>query len=119
MNFRMQRINLEIKNNISKIINNMNDSRIANKFITIADVNTSPDLYNCKISVGCLSDNENETKNIVKLLNNSTGYIRKELSKIIKIKRIPELYFVVDLQEKTANRIDKILNEIKNKKNDN
>ena len=51
MKFRMERIDLEIKNALSKIISNMDDSRLNNKFITICEVKTSPDLYSSRVSI--------------------------------------------------------------------
>ena len=113
MKFRMERINLEIKNNISKIIYNMSNSKLQGKFITIADVKTSPDLYYCKVLISMFGS-ENQTKEIIKILNDSKGYIKKELSKNIKIKRIPDLNFDVDYCEQNAAKIDEILKKINN-----
>ena len=112
MKFRMERINLEIKNDISKIISNMNNSKLEGKFITISEVKTSPDLYYSRVSISILG-NENETKEVVKILNQSKGYIKKELAKLLKIKRIPDLEFVVDFFEQNAAKIDKLFEKIK------
>lgn len=114
MKFRMERIDLEIKNALSRIISNMDDSRLNNKFITICEVKTSPDLYSSRVSVSCLNK---EDENIVKVLNQSKGYIKKELAKLIKIKRIPDLFFVSDFVEQGANRIEELLNQIKKQEN--
>ena len=65
MKFRMERINLEIKNNISKIIYNMSNSKLQGKFITIADVKTSPDLYYCKVLISMFGS-ENKKREIPK-----------------------------------------------------
>ncbi|MGN0748583.1 MAG: 30S ribosome-binding factor RbfA [Christensenellales bacterium] len=111
MKFRMERINLEIKNNLSEIISNMNNSKLSNQFVTIAEVETSPDLYSSKVSISCLSDNKN-CKEIVEALNSSKGYIKRELAKKIKIKRIPDIYFVEDYFEQHAQRIDDLLKQI-------
>ncbi len=112
MKFRMERINLEIKNDISKIISNMNNSKLEGKFITISEVKTSPDLYYSRVSISILG-NENETKEVVKILNQSKGYIKKELAKLLKIKRIPDLEFVVDFFEQNAAKIDELFEKIK------
>lgn len=113
MKFRMERIDLEIKNALSKIISNMDDSRLHNKFITITEVKTAPDLYSSKVSISCISKEDEE---IVSLLNKSKGYIKKQLAKEIIIKRIPDVFFVSDYFEKGAQRIDELLNKI-NKEN--
>ena len=51
MKFRMERIDLEMKNSISVIISQMNDKRLSNNFITISEVKTAPDLYNARVSI--------------------------------------------------------------------
>ena len=110
MKFRMERVNLEIKNDLSKIISNMNT--LNGKFVTIAEVKTSPDLYLSRVLISVLGSEE-ETKEVVKVLNNSKGYIRRELAKVLKIKRIPDLEFSLDYVEQNALKIDELLNKIK------
>ena len=110
MKFRMERVNLEIKNDLSKIISNFDG--LSGKFVTIAEVKTSPDLYISRVSISVLSEEE-ETKKVVEILNNSKGFIRKELAKVLKIKRIPQLEFTIDYVEKNAAKIDEILNKLK------
>ena len=48
----MERVNLEIKNDLSKIISNMNT--LNGKFVTIAEVKTSPDLYLSRVLISVL-----------------------------------------------------------------
>lgn len=112
MKFRMERINLEIKNALSSIISQMNDKRISASFITISEVKTAPDLYFAKISIDFLNENQNN-KEILNVLNTSKGYIKRELANKIKIKRIPDIFFVADKTEQSANRIDELLKQIK------
>ncbi len=105
----MERVDLEIKKALSKIISNLDDFRLRDKFVTICDVKTSPDLYSSRISISCINEDGEE---IVKVLNQSKGFIKKELAKQIKIKRIPDIFFVSDYVEKDAQRIDELLNQI-------
>jgi ribosome-binding factor A len=113
MKFRMERIDLEIKNALSTIISQMDDSRISNTFITISEVKTAPDLYSSKISIAFLKEDEN-SEEILKVLNSSKGYIKKQLASKVKIKRIPDIFFVGDKTEQKANRIEELLNQIAN-----
>lgn len=109
MKFRMERVDLEIKNALSTIISQMDDLRLKDKFVTIADVKTSPDLYTCKVSISCLTKGQGE---IVKLLNSSKGFIKKELAKKIRIKRIPDIFFVEDYVDLEAEKIENILKNL-------
>lgn len=115
MNFRMARINLEIKNALSTIISQMDNSKIAGNFITISAVNTSPDLYSARVDIAFLNDDEKTNNEILETLNSSKGYIRKQLSNKIRIKRLPDLFFVADKTEIHANRVELLLAEIARK----
>lgn len=117
MKFRMERIDLEMKNSLSVIISQMNDKRLSNSFITISEVKTSPDLYNSRISISFFNEEKNN-KEILKVLNDSKGYIRKELANKIRIKRIPDLFFVEDKTDQNANRVEELLAQIKQDKKD-
>lgn len=111
MKFRMDRINLEIKNALSTIISQMNDKRLSETFITITNVNTSPDLYSARVHISFLNDDV-KNKEIIKILNASKGYIKKKLAEKIILKRLPDLIFVPDKIEQSANRIEELLAQI-------
>ena len=85
----------------------MSDRRIANNLITISYVQTAPDLKNAKVGVS----GEN-VKEVVKVLNSSKGYIRRELASKLIMKNTPELLFVVDDTAEKANRIEELLKKI-------
>ncbi|MDD4110423.1 MAG: 30S ribosome-binding factor RbfA [Clostridia bacterium] len=117
MNFRMERIDLEIKNALSLIISQMNNKVLSGNFITIAEVKTSPDLYNSRVSISFLNDGK-DNKEILKTLNESKGYIKRELARKMRIKRIPDLFFVSDKTEQGADRIEELLAQIVKQKED-
>ena len=105
--FRMDRVNSEVMKALLQIIQTMSDRRIANNLITISYVQTSPDLKNAKVGVS----GEN-VKEVVKVLNSSKGYIRRELASKLIMKNTPELLFVVDDTAEKANRIEELLKKI-------
>ena len=105
--FRMDRVNSEVMKALLQIIQTMSDRRIANNLITISYVQTAPDLKNAKVGVS----GEN-VKEIVKVLNSSKGYIRRELASKLIMKNTPELLFVVDDTAEKANRIEELLKKI-------
>ena len=103
----MDRVNSEVMKALLQIIQTMSDRRIANNLITISYVQTAPDLKNAKVGVS----GEN-VKEVVKVLNSSKGYIRRELSSKLIMKNTPELLFVVDDTAEKANRIEELLKKI-------
>lgn len=105
--FRMDRVNSEVMKALLQIIQTMSDRRIANNLITISYVQTAPDLKNAKVGVS----GEN-VKEVIKVLNSSKGYIRRELASKLIMKNTPELLFVVDDTAEKANRIEELLKKI-------
>ena len=105
--FRMDRVNSEVMKALLQIIQTMSDRRIANNLITISYVQTAPDLKNAKVGVS----GEN-VKEVVKVLNSSKGYIRRELASKLIMKNTPDLLFVVDDTAEKANRIEELLKKI-------
>ena len=105
--FRMDRVNSEVMKALLQIIQTMSDRRITNNLITISYVQTAPDLKNAKVGVS----GEN-VKEVVKVLNSSKGYIRRELASKLIMKNTPELLFVVDDTAEKANRIEELLKKI-------
>lgn len=106
--YRMERVNSEIMKSLLQIIQSMNDRRISENIITLTYVETAPDLKTAKVGV------QSENKELVKILNSSKSFIRRELAKKIIMKNVPELNFVVDNTEANANRIEELLRKIKN-----
>ena len=69
----------------------------------------SPDLKNAKIYIAVNGDKSLE---IIKDLNHKTGYIKKRLSKIIKLKFFPNLKFCIDTSLEYSKNINSILNNL-------
>ena len=99
-----------IKEEVADIImHKLKDPRLG--FITVTDARVSDDLKHAKIYISVLeSAKKDET---FKILTSSTGFIRSELAKRVKIKFIPQLAFKFDESIEYGAKIDKMLNEIK------
>jgi len=83
-------------------------------FASISRVDVGADLSYATVRVSVLGSKQEQMKSLG-ALQQSAGFIRSHLSKIIKIRRIPELHFVFDENQQHAARIDEILSELKEK----
>lgn len=83
-------------------------------FVSVSRVDVTTDLYYATVMVSVLGSKLEQMKSL-KALQQSAGFIRSHLSKIIKIRRIPELRFVIDENQQHAARINDILNDLKAK----
>ncbi|HEY4190931.1 MAG TPA: 30S ribosome-binding factor RbfA [Candidatus Limnocylindrales bacterium] len=85
------------------------DPRIG--FATITKVETSPDLGHAKVWVSVIGGKADRDET-VRALQQAMGYIRHELGRRLRIRRIPELHVRVDDSAETATRVMYVLNEL-------
>ena len=114
---RKSRLEQDIKRYLSQIIHiSIRDPRLDHN-LTITDVKITEDMKYAKISVSSLGD-ENKRKESVDILSNAKGYIRKELSSKLITRFTPELNFFLDDSVENSIRINKLLRNIQEEKND-
>lgn len=106
---RVDKLDSILMKEISTIIlQDINDPKLG--FPTVTDVDVAPDLKNAKVYVSFLGKNYKKRDGI-EALRKAKGYIKSQLAKRIKIRRIPDLTFVVDDTLDKAERIEEILNK--------
>lgn len=107
---KQERLNQIILKEVSDIIQfSLKDPSIG--FVTITDVDVSNDHSYATVYVTFLGKKERNEKGL-KTLNKAKGYIRSELSKRLKIRRVPEISFKLDESFEKARKLDAILNAI-------
>ncbi len=112
MSVRFERANSELQRCISDIIQNkMNDPRI-DPLLYISEVNVTPDFRYCKVKVALDSQNDNELEEIIKVLEKSEGFIKKELADMVNMPHMPKLQFVIDKGTQATVRINEILKSL-------
>ncbi|WP_297238556.1 30S ribosome-binding factor RbfA [uncultured Faecalicoccus sp.] len=80
-------------------------------FVTVTDVQCTKDLSLAKVYVSFLGKQDRNDAGL-RVLNQSKGFIRSNLAKKIKIRKMPDLVFVQDHSLEQGNRIEKILKDI-------
>lgn len=100
---RIERIAHEIKKEISRILReDVSDPRIG--FVSLTDVNITPDLKYAKIFVSVLGD-ENSKKKTLKGLKSATSFIKLKLGEALDLRFIPDIKFVYDNSLERGSRI--------------
>jgi ribosome-binding factor A len=107
-NERIAKVNELIKDQVSIELLDIFPDQI----ICVTCVKTSPDLSHAKIWVSIL---ENADK-VVEQLNQKAKFIQKELSKKLVLRKVPSIHFVIDQTGQEGDKIDKIINELKQNK---
>ncbi len=108
---RVDKIAHAIKKEVSTIVHSeLNDPRLG--FVTITEVEMSPDLRVAKVSFSVLGKEE-EFKKSKEALDSSSGFIRKLIAERIKLRFTPEFIFKIDKSIEYSVRVEEILNKIK------
>ena len=92
------------------LFRNIKDRRVG--FITVTGVEMSPDLRHAKIFVSAMGT-EKEKRDSVLALNHAAGWIRHELGQRIRMKFRPEIVFQADTSQEYGERIDRLLDQIR------
>jgi ribosome-binding factor A len=93
---RAQRVGDQIQRELAVLIpREVKDPRLG--FVTLTGVDVSRDLGHAKVFVTLMnSDDADEIKFNLEVLNDSAGFLRMLLGKAIKIRSIPQLHFYYD-----------------------
>lgn len=110
--FRQQKIDEEIKRELSFMISSLKDPRLDGCMISITAVNVTKDLKYAKVFTSVMADDE-KRKLAIEGLNSSGGFLRRELGNRMKIRYIPSLNFVLDDSIAYGTHINKIINDLK------
>ena len=109
MSLKIDRLNNIIMREVSMILEReVKDRGI--EFVTVTAVKTTSDLSFSKIYVTVLNDEKRDE--IMKALENASGFIRKTLADRIEVRHIPKLEFVYDESIEYGNRIEAKIKEI-------
>lgn len=110
---RLNRINEELKKEISQIISFELKNPDATGLISVTKVKITPDLKYAKVYVSLLNS-KNEEKTI-EALKSSAGFIRSLIAKRINLRITPELVFEKDDSMEYGMKIDSILKDLNKK----
>lgn len=109
---RHERVAEEIRHEVSILLTGeLKDPRIAG-LVTVTEVRVSPDLKQARIFVSVMGTEE-EQESTLKGLNAASGYVRRELTERIGLRRGPELHWILDTSGEYGARIENLLRQMK------
>jgi ribosome-binding factor A len=107
---RTERVDELLRQEIGSIISrDIADRRVG--FVTITEVETTPDLRHAKVWVSVIGQ-PSERDAAVAALRHAMPFIRHELGKRLRIKRIPDLHVQLDDTAERGTRILQLLAEL-------
>lgn len=113
---RVERLQDQIKKIVSEILlNKMNDPNLG--FITVTDVEVTSDLKYGKVYYSVYGDTQTR-QNTAKALRKARGFVHRELSREIRIKKLPEISFHPDDSLERGLRVQELLEKIEQESDD-
>ncbi len=109
---RSARISDLIVKEVSQMIvkGEIKDPRVNLAFITGAKVTDNLSMANIYFSV--MKDTADKQE-VLKGLDSAKGFIRSKLARKLKMRRIPDLHFMLDTALETGYKVDEVLRELK------
>ena len=106
---RTDRINELLREEIAVLVRDeVRDPRVG--LATVTAVETSPELDHAKVYITTLSQDD-EREEVMAGLRSAAPFVRSQLSKRLRMRRIPELHFQIDRVLDEALRIEALLRE--------
>ncbi len=110
---RTSRLNGEYQKEISEIIRRMKDRTPDLKgLISVTEVDVAPDLKTAYVYVSIYGKNDVEGKRSFEVLQENAGYIRHELSQVMRMRTVPALTFRTDGSMVYGAKMDELFKKI-------
>ena len=111
---RPERVAQEIQAAVADILTRgmINDPRVG--FITITGVKVSPDLSVAQVFYSMIGDEQQKAETQAGL-DAAKGFVRREVTKKVKLRISPEVFFTFDPSLEEGDKIEKLLKEVKSK----
>jgi ribosome-binding factor A len=107
---RIARLRELFKQETSTILQReMKDPRIG--FVSVTDVELTPDLRHAKIFVSIYGDDEAKAKTM-EALTNAAGFFRTELAHRIRLRYAPQIAFRIDDSIEKGDRVNRLLRQV-------
>ena len=110
MSQRTERVDQLLREEISRLVTEeVADPRVG--FVTITNVETTPDLRHAKVWVSVIGQPA-QRKEAVAALGRAMPFVRHELGRTLRIKRIPDLHVELDDTAERGTRVLRLLSEL-------
>lgn len=107
---RSARLNEQFKREIAQILTGkVRDPRVGQVLVT--GVRVTPDLWLARVFFRSM-DEERTLDEVQAGLEAAGPFIRRELGKVLRVRRMPELRFLHDATHDSAQRIEEVLREV-------
>lgn len=116
MGYKAGRMSEDIRRIISGKMRDLKDPRIhGGEMLTVVRCDVAGDGSYCKVYISSF-EGYDKAKEAVRGFESATGYLKREISNVLKLKKCPELKFIADDSIEHSAQITKKLRELENEK---
>ena len=109
--WRVGRLADQIRSEVAGMIGGeLKDPRVG--FTTVTRVELSRDLHHARVWVSVLGDPATQQRTL-EGLESAGGYLRREVSQRLRLRRVPDLIFVLDRSLEEASRMEALLHDLR------
>jgi ribosome-binding factor A len=105
----MRRVNAAVREVLAEAVGELRDPRIG--FVTITDVETSPDLRHARVFVSVLGSERKREKTLAGL-EAAHGVLQARIARELRLKRTPQLTFEYDPSVERGVRMSHLIDEL-------
>ncbi|MBE7043957.1 MAG: 30S ribosome-binding factor RbfA [Ruminococcaceae bacterium] len=110
---RINKINEEVRRELSAVIRELKDSRIP-MMTSVVAVQVTNDLSYAKAYISIMGDEETQ-KRALQGLKSAAGFVRREIGHRLSLRHTPEFIFELDHSIEHGAHINQVLNDINKK----
>ena len=108
---RLERINAELRQEISNIINYVIKDPRVQGMVSVIKVETDNDLYKSNVYISVLAD-EDQKAQTFKALKSCEGFVRKEVASRVQLINTTLINFIMDKSTEYTKHIEDLLSQI-------
>ena len=108
--FNRSRQEEDVIREISAIMRQLKDPRVAGNMVSIVRGELSGDGSHCKLYISCISGME-KAKEACRGLDSASGLIKREVANRLHLRKCPELHFIADDSIEASARLNKMITE--------
>ena len=109
---RNDRLNGEFQKEIYEIISRRLKNPLVTEMFSVLRVDASRDLSYAKVFISVYSKDEEKKKTTFEAIVKDAKKIRYELAKVMRVRTVPELHFVLDGSMEYGDKMDKLFKSI-------
>jgi ribosome-binding factor A len=110
---RHERLADQMRDEVAEMVAaELKDPRIG--LASVCGIELSPDYRHVRVLVTVLGEADEQDRTVAGL-SSAAGFVGHELARRLRLRRVPEVVFVLDRDAQQAERVDELLREIKGK----